>query len=129
MSKLFAFCLDSCIVNKGEKFCMIWAPKSIWKVFKVVRAVFEKFGAGPVSWGGLTTPKAVRSQRGGLTAQGRQSNRPGQSEQVFSLCCIPMLHHCIGSGGVCFGSGESCICAGGAVGVVPSLDWWFVLFA
>jgi hypothetical protein len=33
---------------------MIWAPGSIWKVFKVVQVVFEKFGAGPVSSGGLT---------------------------------------------------------------------------
>jgi hypothetical protein len=66
-------------------------------VFKVVRAVFEKFGAGPVSWGGLTAPQAVRSQRGGLTAQGRRSNRPGQSEQVFLFvafpCCIAALAH------------------------------------
>jgi hypothetical protein len=36
---------------------MIWAPGSIRKVFKVVRADFEKFGAGPISWGGLTTPR------------------------------------------------------------------------
>ena len=87
---------------------MIWAPGSIWKVFKVVRAVFEKFGAGPVFWGGLTAPQAVRSQ-------GMRSNRPGQSEQVFALCCIPILHCCIGSGGVCFGSGGACMCAGGAI--------------
>jgi hypothetical protein len=91
-------------------------------VFKVVRAIFEKFGSGPVSWGGLTASQAVRSQRGGLTAQGMRSNRPGQSEQAFSLCGIPMLHHCIGSGGVCSGSG-------GALCVVRALDWWFVLFA
>jgi hypothetical protein len=42
---------------------MFWAPGSIWKVFKVVRAVFENFGKGPVSWGGLTSPLAVKSQR------------------------------------------------------------------
>jgi hypothetical protein len=36
---------------------MIWAPGSIWNVFKVVQAVFEKFGAGLVSWGGLTAPR------------------------------------------------------------------------
>jgi hypothetical protein len=57
MLKLFAFCLDSCIVNKGEKFGMLWAPGSVWKVFQLVRANFEQFGAGPVSWGGLTAPR------------------------------------------------------------------------
>jgi hypothetical protein len=36
---------------------MIWAPGSFWKVFQLVRAVFEKFGAGPVSLGGLTDPR------------------------------------------------------------------------
>jgi hypothetical protein len=45
-----------------------------------------------------------------------RSNRLGQCEQVFTLCCIPMLHHCIGSGGVCFGSGE-------ALCVVRALNW------
>jgi hypothetical protein len=57
MLKLFAFCLDSCIVNKGEKFCMLWAPGSVWKVFQLVRTNFEQFGAGPVSWGGLAAPR------------------------------------------------------------------------
>jgi hypothetical protein len=79
----------------------------------VARAVFEKFGAGSVSWGGLTTHQAVRSQRGGLTAHGMRSNRPRQSELVFALCCIPLLHCCTGSGGVFFGPGGACICAGG----------------
>jgi hypothetical protein len=37
--------------------CMLWAPGSVWKVFKLVRANFEQFGAGPVSWGGLTAPR------------------------------------------------------------------------
>jgi hypothetical protein len=36
---------------------MIWAPGSIWKVFQLVQAVFEKYDAGPVSWGGLTAPR------------------------------------------------------------------------
>jgi hypothetical protein len=30
------------------------APGSVWKVFQLVREVFEQFGARPVSWGGLT---------------------------------------------------------------------------
>jgi hypothetical protein len=84
---------------------MFWAPRSIWKVFKLVRTVFEKFGAGSVSWGGLT-------------AQCKRTNCHGQSEQDFALCCIPVLHCCIGSGEVCFGSGGVCICAGGALCVV-----------
>jgi hypothetical protein len=97
---------------------MFWAPGGFWKVFQLVRGVFEKFGAGSVSWGGLTAPLAVRCLVGGLTAWCRRSNRPRQSEQVFVPCCIPMLHSCIGSGGVCFGSGVACICAGGALCVV-----------
>jgi hypothetical protein len=52
---------------------MFWAPGSIWKVFQLVRANFEQFGAGPVTWGGLT-------------AWCRRSNRPGQSEQNLALC-------------------------------------------
>jgi hypothetical protein len=37
--------------------CMLWAPRSVWKVFQLVRANFEQFGAGPVTWGGLTAPR------------------------------------------------------------------------
>jgi hypothetical protein len=71
---------------------MLWAPGSVWKVFQLVRAICEQFGAGPAFWGSLT-------------ALCRRSNRPGLSEKIFALCCIPMLHCCICSGGVCFGSG------------------------
>jgi hypothetical protein len=46
---------------------MIWAPGSFWKVFQLVRANFEQFGARPVTWGGLT-PRAVTCVVGGLTA-------------------------------------------------------------
>jgi hypothetical protein len=42
-------------------------------VFQLVRANFEQFGAGPVSWGGLTAPQAVRCGTGGLTALARVS--------------------------------------------------------
>jgi hypothetical protein len=92
-------------------------------VFQLLRAVFEKFGVGLVAWGSLTAPQAVKCLVGSLTAWCRRSNRPGQSEQNFALCCIPLLHCCIVSGGVCFGSGRARIC------VVRVLDWWFVLFA
>jgi hypothetical protein len=40
---------------------MLWAPESVWKVFQLVRAIFEQFGAGPVTWGGLAAPR--RSDR------------------------------------------------------------------
>jgi hypothetical protein len=74
-------------------------------------------------------PQAVRWRAGGLTALYRRSNRPGQSEQFFALCCIPVLHCCICSGGVCSGSGAACICAGGALCGVRASLWWFALFA
>jgi hypothetical protein len=108
---------------------MFWAPGSVWKVFQLFRAIFEQCGAGPVSLGGLTAPQAVWSGRGGLTALGRRSNRLRQFEQVFALCCIPELHCCMCSGGVCCGSGGACICAGGALCGVRVLLWWFVLFS
>jgi hypothetical protein len=38
---------------------MLWAPGSVWKVFQLVRANFEQFGAGPVTWGGLTAPRQL----------------------------------------------------------------------
>jgi hypothetical protein len=57
----------------------------------------------------------------------RWSNRPGLCEQIFALCCIPVLHCCIDSGEVCFGSGGACICAGGAFCGVRALVRWFAL--
>jgi hypothetical protein len=69
MLKLFAFCLDSCIVNKGEKFVHVLGTWGVWKVFQLVWENFGQFGAGPVSWGGLTAP-------GGKLC-GRWSNRLG----------------------------------------------------
>jgi hypothetical protein len=102
---------------------MIWALGSIWKVFQLVQTVFERFGAGMVSWGGLIAPQAVIFQASDLTAQDRQSNCTGQNEQNFALCCVPVMHCCIGSVRVCFGSGGACICARGALCVVRALDW------
>jgi hypothetical protein len=43
---------------------------------------------------------------GGLTAQSRWSNHPGQSEQVFALCCIPGLHCCSVQGECALAQGE-----------------------
>jgi hypothetical protein len=74
-------------------------------------------------------PQAVSCVVGALTAWCRRSNRPGQSEQFFALCCIPLLHCCISLGRVCFGSGGAYICAGGTLFGVRALVWWFALFA
>jgi hypothetical protein len=116
------FSLIHALSTRGRSLCMIWAPGSIWKVFQLVRANFERFGAGPVPWGGLTAPLAVSCVVGGLTALGKVS-------RFFALCCILVLHCCIGSGGVRFGSRGACICAGGALCGVRALVWWFALFA
>jgi hypothetical protein len=94
---------------------MLWAPGSVWKVFQLVRGNFEQFGTGTVTWGGLTGPQAVKCVVGGLTAWGRRSNRPGQSEQfllfVAFTCCI-----------AAFVQGE-CALAQGELFVV--LEFWF----
>jgi hypothetical protein len=42
---------------------MLWAPGSVWKVFQLVRANFEQFGAGPVTWRGLPPPDGQMSGR------------------------------------------------------------------
>jgi hypothetical protein len=34
------------------------SEKPRWKVSQLVRAIFEQFGAGPVTWGGLTTTRS-----------------------------------------------------------------------
>jgi hypothetical protein len=67
---------------------MLWAPGSVWKVFQLVRAYFEQFGAGPVTWGGLTATQAVSFVEGTLTALGRVS-----SFLLFVAfpCCIAAL--------------------------------------
>jgi hypothetical protein len=74
---------------------MFWTHGSIWKVFQLVWENFEQFGAGPVTWGGLTAPQAFKFMVGGLTAWCRRSNRSGQSEQVLFFvafpCCIATL--------------------------------------
>jgi hypothetical protein len=61
MLKLFAFCLDSCIVNKGKKFVHALGTWECLEGVQIGSGNFEHFGAGPVSWGGLTAPR--RSNR------------------------------------------------------------------
>jgi hypothetical protein len=127
MLKLSAFFLDSCIVNKGEKFVHALGT---WECLKGVPIGSSKFW---VVWcrsglmGRSKPPRAVRCVVGGLTAWGRRSNRPGSGEQ-FLLFVAFLWHCCIVSWGVCFGSGGSCICAGGALCGVWALVRWFALF-
>jgi hypothetical protein len=54
---LFAFSLIHALSTRGRSLCMFWAPGSVWKVFQLVRAIFEQFSAEPVTWGGLTAPR------------------------------------------------------------------------
>jgi hypothetical protein len=57
MLKVFAFCLDSCFVNKGEKFVHALGTWECLEGVQIGSGNFEQFGAGPVTWGGLTAPK------------------------------------------------------------------------
>jgi hypothetical protein len=67
---------------------MPWAPGSVWKVFQLVRANFEQFVTGPVTWGSLTATQAVRCVVGGITALGRVSRF---LLSVAFPCCIAAL--------------------------------------
>jgi hypothetical protein len=126
MLKLFAFCLDSCIVNKGEKFVH---ALGIWKCLEGVPIGSGKFWAVWYRAGHMgrsNRPQAVRCVAGGLTAWGRRSNRPGQVEQFLLFaafpCCIAAfvqrecalaqgsLHMCRGSSLWCSSFG-SVVCA------------------
>jgi hypothetical protein len=128
MLKLFAFCPDSCIVNKGEKFVHALGT---WECLEGVPIGSGKFWVVWCSAGLLgrsNHPQAVSCCAGGLTALWRRSNRPGLVEKIFALCYIPVLHCCIGSGRVCYGSGGACIGAEGALCGVRALVRWFALF-
>jgi hypothetical protein len=105
----------------------VWACFGHLGVFGRCSNWFGQFFSSLVQ-GRSNRPHAVSCCAGGLTAVVRRSNRPGLSEQIFALCCIPVLHCRIGSGGVCFGSGGSCICAGGALFGVRAFVRWFALF-
>jgi hypothetical protein len=106
MLKLFAFCLDSCIVNKGEKSVH---GLGIWKCLEGVPIGSGNFW---VVWcragllGRSNRPLAISCGVGGLTALWRRSNRRGHGEQNFALCCIHVLHCCISSGGCALAQGE-----------------------
>jgi hypothetical protein len=113
------FALIHALSTRRRSLCMFWAPGSIWKVFQLVRAVFEKFGAGPVSRGGLTAPKAVRWQAGSLTAWCRRSNHPSKVSKIFLFVAFP---YCIAA----LVQGECALAQGELAYVQGEL---FVLFA
>jgi hypothetical protein len=128
MLNLFAFCLDSCIVNKGEKFVHALGT---WECLEVAPIGSGKFWAVWCRAGLLgrsNRPQVVSCCEGGLTTLCRRSNRRWVWWAIFALCCIPVLHCCIVSEGVCSGSGGACICAGGALCGVRALVRWFALF-
>jgi hypothetical protein len=112
MLKLFAFCLDSCIVHKGEKFVHDFGTWEHLEGVPISSGVFWAVWCRAGHLGRSNCPQAVRWMVGGLTAWWRRSNHPGQSEQIFYLHCFPVLHCYIGLGGVCFVSGGACIYAG-----------------
>jgi hypothetical protein len=89
---------------------MIWAPGSFWNVFKVVQAGFEKFRAGSVSWGALTAPQAVRSQRGGMTAQAGSLTALGRVSRFLLFVVFPCCIAALVQGECALGQGElSCV--------------------
>jgi hypothetical protein len=95
MLKLFVFCLDSCIVNKGEKFVHALGT---WECLKGVKTGSGKLWAVWCRAGLLgrsNRPQAVTCGAGGLTVLWRRSNRLGMlsSFLLFAAfpCCIAAL--------------------------------------
>jgi hypothetical protein len=88
--KILHFWLDSCIVNKGEKFELKMACWTHLEGFQVVSSHF---------WALLCT---------GLT--GRAISR---ELKLLQLPCFQVV--CMHSSRGCIGSGGACMCAGGAL--------------
>jgi hypothetical protein len=73
MLNFFAFCLDSCIVNKGEKFVHDLGTWERLEGVPIGSGNFEQFGVVPVTWCGLNAPQVVRCMVGSLTALSKVS--------------------------------------------------------
>jgi hypothetical protein len=116
MLKLFAFYLDSCIVNKGDKFVHALGT---WECLEGVPIGSRKFWAVWCRAGLLgrsNRPQAVSCCAGGLTALWRRSNRPRPSEQVLIFaafpCCIAALVQAecaLAQGELAYVQGELCV--------------------
>jgi hypothetical protein len=123
MLKFFAFCLDSCIVNKGEKFELVLG---FWMHLEGFQVVLSHF------WALLHTCLTGQSAgtmhmlSTGLTVGGDRSDRSNLSCYSCSVSC-GVLHAFVQ--GSCIGSGGACMCAGGALCGFRALVWWFALFA
>jgi hypothetical protein len=115
--KVLHFWIDSCIVNKGEKFELEMACWMHWEGFQVVSSHF---------WALVCT---------GLTGRGHRSDRlecwlcsyvehrsdrwwwpvwPVRAE-LLQLPCFQVVFCMHSSRGRCIGSGGACMCAGGAL--------------
>jgi hypothetical protein len=115
MLKLFAFYLDSCIVNKGDKFVHALGT---WECLEGVPIGSRKFWAVWCRAGLLgrsNRPQAVSCCAGGLTALWRRSNRPGPSEQVLIFAAFPCCIAALVQGSVLWLRGSLHMCRGSSV--------------
>jgi hypothetical protein len=127
MLQLFAFCLDSCIVNKGEKFVH---DLGTWELLEGVQsgsAIFGEVFAGR-SHGRSNLLEGSHMTRGGLTGLCRRFNRPMQCELglLFVMHFHVTLLHALVLGEFAYVQGELLFefLARGLV-----CFWWFLLFA
>jgi hypothetical protein len=115
--KVLPFWLDSCIANKGEKFEIEMA---CWMHLEGFQVVLSHFWALVCT--GLTGQghRSDRSECWSCAHVGHRSDRwwwpvrPVRAE-LLQLPCFKWCFACIHPGGVAFGSGGACMCAGGAL--------------
>jgi hypothetical protein len=129
--KVFHFWLDSCIVNKGEKFELEMTCWMHLEGFQVVSSYFWALCASvwPVEVTGLNGQSAgsVHMLGTGLTGGGDRSDR---SELSWCSCSVFFkCFACIHPGGVALVQGELACVQGELFVVFRALVWWFGLFA
>jgi hypothetical protein len=131
MLNFWHFWLDSCIVNKGDKFELQMACCTLLEGFQVISSYFWALavsqvasawpvrgtglaGVLPRCWAILSPVWPVRVT--GLTGESR-------ADAAALLHEVVRMHS---SKGTCIGSGGACMCAGGALCGFRALVWWFV---
>jgi hypothetical protein len=129
------FWLDSCIVNKGDKFELELACCTHLEGFQVVwnyfwaQAISQEASSWPVRGTGLivVVPKCWAILPTGLTGDSHRSDR---SELSWCRCLVFFKWFaCIRPGGVALVYGELACVQGGALSGFRALVWWFVLFS